>query len=218
MSVFVVRTQYAGFAIPSTPAVAEGVRIPFPSFQTGSPFEQSSTRTFPVASRPTTTTSPSLTSLTESPPSSPARPFACSPALCERSLRTLRKASGRESVKQLAADQAGRRILGFEVSQGRGGNAGHERVRRVRERKTKESKIEPHRPEKKKRTKHGIKSSPRSLLFPHLPSLSLLRSLLFLALSRSKLLPQLLLLHELHGDHHPPRGGRDLDVPPQGLY
>lgn len=91
LSVFVVRTQYAGFAIPSTPAVAEGVRIPFPSFQTGSPFEQSSTRTFPVASRPTTTTSPSLTSLTESPPSSPARPFACSPALCERSLRTLRK-------------------------------------------------------------------------------------------------------------------------------
>ena len=151
MSVFVVRTQYAGFAIPNTPAVAfEGVRIPFPSFQTGSPFEQSSTRTFPVASRPTTTTSPSLTSLTESPPSSPARPFACSPALCERSLRTLRKASGRESVKQLAADQAGRRILGFEVSQGRGGNAGHERVRRERERKTKESKIEPRRPEKRK--------------------------------------------------------------------
>ena len=75
---------------PGLPAVAEGVRIPFPSFQTGSPFEQSSTRTFPVASRPTTT-SPSLTSLTESPPSSPARPFACSPALCERSLRTLRK-------------------------------------------------------------------------------------------------------------------------------
>ena len=215
MSVFVVRTQYAGFAIPNTPAVAEGVRIPFPSFQTGSPFEEASTRTFPVASRPTTKTSPSLT---ESPPSSPARPFACSPALCERSLRTLRKGV----AENQRCCRSGGRILGFEVSQGwtAGGNAGHERVRRERERKTKESKSEPPsaRKKEKKRTKHGIKSSPRSLLLPHLPSLSLLRSLLFLALSRSKLLPQLLLLHELHGDHHPPRGGRDLDVPPQGLY
>lgn len=145
MSVFVVRTQYAGFAIPNTPAVAEGVRIPFPSFQTGSPFEQSSTRTFPVASRPTTTTSPSLT---ESPPSSPARPFACSPALCERSLRTLRKGV----AENQRCCRSGGRILGFEVSQGwtAGGNAGHERVRRERERKTKESKIEPRGPEKRK--------------------------------------------------------------------
>ena len=144
MSVFVVRSQYAGFV---TPAVAfEGVRIPFPSFQTGSPFEQSSTRTFPVASRPTTTTSPSLT---ESPPSSPARSFACSPALCERSLRTLKKGEW-PRISEAACCRSGGRILGFEVSQGRGGNAGHERARRERERKTKESKSEPHRPEKRK--------------------------------------------------------------------
>ena len=70
LSVFVVRPN-----TPGLPAVAEGVRIPFPSFQTGSPFEQSSTRTFPVASRPTTT-SPSLT---ESPPSSPARRLLARP-------------------------------------------------------------------------------------------------------------------------------------------